>query len=563
MKCAGLFLVVSVLAFWGALGAEGRDRKDSPAADLILAGVNVRDPAADNAFPNRAIAVRGDSIVAVVATADMDRYRGPSTIVLDLPGATVIPGLVDAHAHLENLGAKLERLDLTGTRSRAEIAELVAARVRDTPAGRWILGRGWDQNDWAAAERTFPSRTLLDAAAPDHPVFLTRVDGHALWANSAALTRAGIDAATPDPEGGEIVREAGGTPSGVLIDRAADLAEKAVPPPTAEDLRRRLLAAMAAANAVGLTGVHDAGIDAATIEVYRKLARKRKLTARVYGMVSREDSGLASILAAGPISEGLFTLRCVKITADGAMGSRGALLLADYGDRPGHRGLAVTSSDSIAVITRRSLAAGFQVATHAIGDSAIRMTLDAYEKALRETPSSDPRLRIEHLKRIDPSDLPRLAPLGIIASMQPTHATSDMPWVEERLGAERLPGAYAWRSVLGSGTALALGSDFPVESHRPLLGLYAAITRQDTTGHPPDGWLPEERLSGREALTGATWGAAFAAFAEVKNGRVAPGFRADLTVLGIDPVACNPEELLRNDAVIATIVGGRVVYRRP
>jgi predicted amidohydrolase YtcJ len=490
--------------------------------------------------------------------------------VLDLDGATVVPGLVDAHAHLLNLGASLERVGLVGTRSAAEVAERVRARAQSVPHDSWILGRGWDQNDWTGAERTFPERHVLDAAAPNHPVLLTRIDGHAVWANSRALALAGLSATTPDPEGGEIVRGADGAPLGVLVDRATDLVEAAVPPPSSADLRRRLLAAMAAANAAGLTGVHDTGIDAPAIEAYRALARDGKLTLRVYAMVSADAAGIDSILAAGPLAEGLFTLRCVKIVADGAMGSRGALMLEDYADRPGHRGLAVTPKDRIATLTSQALIAGFQVATHAIGDAAIRHTIDAYSGAMAVAtlPASqaDLRLRIEHLQRIHPDDLPRLAPLGIIASMQPTHATSDMPWVGERLGNERLHGAYAWRSVLATGAVLALGSDFPVESHRPLLGLYAAITRQDSAGQPPGGWLGDEKLTPREALAGFTHGAAVAAFAERENGSLAPGFRADLTVLALDPVfdplTADPRALLSDDAVVATVVDGKLAYRR-
>ena len=547
-------------------------------ADLLLLHANARDPAFSQSSPEVAIAIRGGRIAAIVPVADAGAYRDSSTTVLDLGGATVVPGLVDAHAHLSNLGASLERVDLVGTRSAAEVAERVAARARATPAGGWILGRGWDQNDWGGGG-AFPSRSVLDAAAPDHPVLLTRIDGHAVWANSRALALAGVDTSTPDPEGGEIVRAPDGAPLGVLIDRAADLAEASVPPPSPMDIRRRLLAAMAVAHAAGLTGVHDAGIDAPVIEAYRALAREGRLTLRVYAMVSADAAGLDSILAAGPLAEGLFTLRCVKIVADGAMGSRGALLLEDYADRPGHRGLVVTPKDRITTLTRQALAAGFQVATHAIGDAAIRMTIDAYAEAMaaqensgrqgdpRTDPGAGPRLRIEHLQRVEFHDFSRLAGLGIIASMQPTHAISDMPWVGERLGTRRLRGAYAWRSVLNAGVVLALGSDFPVESYRPLLGLYAAITRQDSAGQPPGGWLPEEQLSPREALSGATRGAAFAAFAEHENGSLNPGFYADLTVLDLDPVfdpsAVDPRALLARDAVVATIVNGRLVYRRP
>lgn len=512
--------------------------------------------------PPTAVATRGDRIVYVGDDAGVAAFIGAGTRVIDGRGCTVTPGLVDAHGHLNNLGRILHDVNLVGTTS----IEDVVGRVREYQAhvtpGEWIHGRGWDQNDWAS--QSFPNwRDLAPTEA--NPMYLDRVDGHALWVNRRALQLCGITRETADPPGGRIEHDANGEPTGVLVDEATRLVEDRVPAASAREMDARLAAAIAECNRVGLTSVHDAGTTRPVLDSLRRLGASGRLTLNVYSLIDSQDDSLAfEVLAHGSSREldGRLTLRAFKLRADGALGSRGALLLEPYSDDPGHRGLNVQPSDTLLAWTRRALAHGFQVGTHAIGDGANRMVLDVYERALRESGRRDARLRIEHAQILAPSDLPRLAALGVIASMQPTHATSDMPWAHVRVGEARLRGAYAWRSILESGAALAFGSDFPVESVNPLLGLYAAVTRQDADGNPPGGWFPEQRLTLEEALRAFTSGAAYASFDENDAGRIEPGLRADLTVLDHD-IVDGPARALLDTHAKYTIVRGAVVYERP
>ena len=545
------------------LAASAARAAEAPAgavpADLILhnAIVHTLDPAAPRA---RALAARDGRIVFVGDDDGALALRGDGTRVLDLAGATVLPGLIDAHAHFLGLGKTLQSLDLVGTTSIEQVRERVQAACEGTVPGAWIYGRGWDQNDWSEAR--FPTADELPDCG-DRPVYLARVDGHAYWVNRAALARAGIDASTPDPEGGRIERDASGEPTGVLLDRAADLVREAVPDPAPQILRDRALLAQEACLRVGLTGVVDAGIDREGINAYHALAKEGQLRIRVYAMLDTEDPELLDAYLAGPPQVGLYddhlTLRAVKLYADGALGSRGAALLADYSDDPGNAGLLVTDPARLEEVTRRALSAGWQVATHAIGDRANRTTLDAYERALATLPGGEYRLRIEHAQVVASEDIPRFVQMGVIPSMQPTHATSDMPWAGERLGAGRLAGAYAWRSFLNAGARLPLGSDFPVESPDPLWGIYAAVTRQDHAGEPRDGWLPGQRLTATEAVRGFTLDAAHASFEEDIKGSLVVGKLADAVVLSADPFAVTPAELLEIQ-VRMTVVGGEVVY---
>jgi predicted amidohydrolase YtcJ len=383
--------------------------------------------------------------------------------------------------------------------------------------------------------------------------------------NKRALDVCGITRYTPDPSGGRIVHDEKGEPTGIFVDEATRLIEDRVPAPSDSALDARLESAIANCNSFGLTGVHDAGTTREVFMSLRRLAVAGKLTLNIYSMIDSQDDAFArEMLAQGPAREfgGRLTTRAFKLRADGAMGSRGALLLAPYDDDPKNSGLNVQTTDTLLAWTRAALKHGFQVGTHAIGDRANRTVLDIYEQALRETGKKDARLRIEHAQVVAPEDIPRFAALGVVASMQPTHATSDMPWIEKRVGAKRLSGAYAWRSMLESGAALAFGSDFPVESVNPLPGLYAALTRQDAEGNPPGGWMPKQKLSFEEALRAFTEGAAYASFDEKNAGRIETGMRADLTVFDRD-ITHSPEHALLATHAKYTIVRGRVVYERP
>lgn len=534
-------------------------RRQAP-ADLIVTGGPIHT--ADDGAPRAdAFAVRDGRFVAVGAARDVMALRGAATRMIDLAGAAVIPGLQDAHGHFLGLGASLDALDLRDTTSAADIAAKVAARRAERPDQRWLVGRGWDQNDWAV--KAWPTRRDLDAAAPDTPVLLVRIDGHAAWANTRALALAGITAATPDPEGGRLLRDAAGEPTGVLIDTAQRLVARHVPAPTPADIDRQILAADREARRLGLTAVHDAGASSATIEAYRRLSRDGRLATRLYVMIDSSPATATAWLARGPLvdPDHKVTVRAIKLYADGALGSRGALLLEDYADEPGTRGLAVTPPDRLAATAKAAVDAGFQVCTHAIGDAANRAVLDLYERLIARRPAArDLRLRIEHAQILDAADVPRFARLGVIASMQPTHCTSDMPWAPERLGPARVAeGAYVWQSLLRSGARLASGSDFPVEQANPLLGFHAAITRQDAAGQPPGGWAPDQRLTREEALRSFTVEAAWAAHAERDLGAIRTGALADFVVLSRDIMTAAPADVLRAE-VRRTFIGGRQVF---
>ena len=533
--------------------------KEKP-ADLLVTGANVItvDPAQPRA---EAVAVRDGRIVFVGTAKEAAALKGPSTNVLNVKGATVVPGLVDAHAHLASLGESLESLRFQETTSWQQVVDATAARAKKAKKGSWILGEGWDQNDWT--EKAFPTHAKLTAATPDHPVFLSRIDGHAAIVNAKTLALAGIGKDTADPPGGRIERGADGVPTGDLSDDAMDLVTKHIPSPSLAEVKAHVLRAQAECFRHGLTGMHDAGVGALGLQAYEELLRENKLDLRVYAMLSHSDELLEKRFAAGPVVGDRLTVRSVKVYADGALGSRGAALLAPYADDAGNSGLLRLDADGIQRVTEKALKAGFQVNVHAIGDRGNRAALDGFEKARYAVPeAADPRLRIEHAQVVALDDIPRFAKLGVIASMQPTHATSDMYWAEARVGPERVKGAYAWRRLLDAGARLAGGSDFPVEGVPPLWGIYAAVTRQDHKGWPDGGWRPEERLTAMEALQAFTLGAAYAAFEEKDAGSITVGKRGDLTILSKDVTAIPPREILATE-VVATVVGGKVVYRRP
>jgi predicted amidohydrolase YtcJ len=532
-------------------------------ADLIVHNaqvytVNAAQPVA------QAVASRGDRIVFVGANSGAMALRGPSTRLIDAGGATLVPGLQDAHGHFLRLGASLQILNLRGTTSFEQIVEMVKARAATARPGEWIQGRSWDQNDWPVKD--WPSHQQLTDAAPNNPVFLERVDGHAALVNKAALDAAGITRATRDPEGGRLIRDPKGEPAGVLIDSAQDLVESKIPAVTAAQLEDQILLADGEARRLGLTMVHDAGTTPDVVAAYKRLIDQGKLKTRLYVMLRGPMSMLEPELKKGPVTNygnHHLAVRAIKIGADGALGSRGAALLEPYTDEPTTSGLMTTPPEEIYAQTLAASRAGFQTCIHAIGDRGNRVAMDVFERVQREVPGArDLRMRNEHAQILDAAEIPRFARLNVIASMQATHATSDMPWVPARIGPERTAeGAYVWQRLIKSGVVLANGSDFPVEEPNPMLGFYAAITRQDPSGNPPEGWMPEERLSRDEMLQSFTRNAAYAAHAENDLGTLEVGRLADMVTLDRNVMTVPPSEILKA-TVQMTIIGGEVVYQK-
>ncbi len=534
----------------------------APQTLLTAASIRTSDPARP-----QATALVWDESGRLLDVGDAAALRGkyPQAERIDAGQATVIPGLIDAHGHVMGLGYALMRADLVGAQDKAEVVRRLRIYAATLPAGAWLLGTGWDQNDWP--EKTFPTAADLDAAFPDRPVWLERVDGHAGWVNSAALKRVQAKASRPlagdwQPDGGRIERSSG-QPTGVFVDDAMSLVQVVLPVPDEAYRREALQRALAAMARDGLTGAHDMGTSREDLATMARFADEGRLTARIDAYADGGSDALADRCRDGAYAHpsGRLEMKGVKLFMDGALGSRGAALLADYSDDHGNRGLLVTDPKRYGELVAQAKACHLQVATHAIGDRANRIVLDTYQRVLGADAKTDHRWRIEHAQIVDPADIPRFAPLGVIASMQPTHATSDMPWAEQRLGRARLAGAYAWRSVLDSGAHLALGSDFPVESPDPRLGLYAAVTRQDAAGQPPGGWLPEQRLSAAEALRGFTADAAWAGHDEADVGMLKPGLRADFVIVDRDPLTI-PGSALDEMQVQSTWLDGKAVYTR-
>ncbi len=523
---------------------------------LTAARIHTSDPSQPLAT---AIAWQADGTILDIGDAATLTANHPDARRIDAGTATVVPGLIDAHGHVMGLGYALMRADLVGARDKAEVLARLRAFERTLPPGAWLLGRGWDQNDWP--DKAFPTAADLDAAFPQRPVWLERVDGHASWANNAAMRAASRDLSGDwQPEGGRILRE-GGKPTGVFVDEASRLIEARVPPPGAAYQQQALTRALDAAVRVGLTGVHDMGTKREELALFRRFADAGKLLLRITAYADGDREALEDLCTQGLYRHagGRLQMRGVKLYIDGALGSRGAALLADYSDDPGNRGLLVTAPEAFESAVRKARRCKVQVAAHAIGDRGNRIALDTYARVLGDAARSDHRWRIEHAQVVAADDFARFAPLGVIASMQPTHATSDMSWAQDRVGAERIAGAYAWRRFVDAGVRLALGSDFPVESVDPRLGLYAAVTRQDRDGKPPGGWRADQALSVAEALTGFTAGAAYASQDEARVGKLAPGLQADFVVLAKDPLAMPVAEL--DDVVVrSTWVDGKPVY---
>jgi hypothetical protein len=542
------------------MGAIACTTSDHPTADLIA--FNGRIHTVDDSIPNAtALVVGGGRVLYVGDSAGAMAFRTDETQLADLQGNTVIPGMVDAHAHLAGLGAALRNVDLVGTASYEEVIARVVERAREVPAGTWIIGRGWDQNDWP--DTRFPTHAELSRAVPDHPVVLTRVDGHATLVNAAAIREANLTNGTADPSGGRIERLPDGSLSGVLVDRAMGLVGRAIPPTSAEELRASVLAAVAEANRWGLIGVHDAGVGRRVIDVYEALAAEGRYDLRNYVMIRGDDSTLAHYFARGPqraLHDGRLWIRAIKISADGALGSRGAALHAPYSDEPSHSGLLLVPPERIKDVAVRALQNGFQLNVHAIGDRGNTVVLDAFEQALAEVPTQDHRFRVEHAQILTPDDIPRFAQLRIIPSMQASHQTSDMYWAERRVGPERIRGAYAWRALLNTGVVIPNGSDFPVEQVNPLISFHAAVTRQDARTWPEGGWYPEQTMTREEALKSMTMWPAHAAFQDSLMGSLSPGKYADFVVLDRDIMSV-PDTAILGTRVLATYLGGRAVYQ--
>ncbi|MBL8279262.1 MAG: amidohydrolase [Pelomonas sp.] len=482
---------------------------------------------------------------------------------LDAGGRVLMPGLIDAHGHVLALGAARRSLQLRDTADLPAALDAVRSHAQSRPQAAWITGGGWNQAAWKLGR--FPTAAELDTAESARPVWLSRVDGHAGWANSRALALAGITRDTPGPAGGRIERDAAGEPTGVLVDAAMGLVERHVPGEDAAELAASLDTAERELLALGITTVHDAGISAAADQLLRQRASAGQLRLRIYGMARGSDEDfMARLRASGPVlqaGDGHYTLRAVKLFADGALGSRGAALLAPYTDAPGTRGLLFRSDPELLAQMRAAAKAGFQVNVHAIGDAANRQALAGFETLAREmgARSTALRHRIEHAQVIALPDLPRFARAQVIASVQPTHATSDMNMAEDRVGPQRIQGAYAWQRLLKAGATLACGSDFPVEEPSPWAGLYAAITREDAAGKPVGGWYRQQALTPVQALDCFTRSAAFAGHAEKDVGLLTPGHRADFILVDRDPLTASPAALLKM-RVLQTWVGGRRVH---
>lgn len=555
MKRLSLLIVItaSLLPGHSAL-TQSRAKADLLLLNAQVITMNPGQPSAE------AVAIKDGRIAWIGTTVEAKELFANASETMDLAGATVLPGIIDAHGHLMNLGESFLKLDLKGVATPEEAARRVKEKAATLRSGEWILGWGWDEGKWAAK---YPTHELLTEAAPTNPVFLTGLHGFAGWANKRALLVAGISKNTRDPENGKILRdEKTGEPSGVLVNRAQDLVASHIAPLDLASVQMALELAARECLRNGLTSVHEARVTPIMLEAFREMVKKSRLPVRVYAMLDGANPTLVDEwLKRGPEidPQHRLTIRSVKVFADGALGSRGAALSEPYSDKTETRGIITTSEASLLELTRRCLGRGFQVATHAIGDAANHYVLNAYERALRQDSQNDARLRIEHAQVLAAADIPRFAELGVIASMQPTHCTSDMAWAEKRVGPSRIKGAYAWRSVLRTGAHVPISSDFPGETLNPFYGIYAAVTRQDPQGRPDGGWHPEQRMTIEEALRGYTIEAAYAEFEEKQKGSIEQGKLADLIVVSRNPGKIAPSELLRI-AVLKTFVNGKLVY---
>jgi predicted amidohydrolase YtcJ len=536
------------------------------AAALILSNGNIYTAAEGQPRAQAVVIVEG-RITFVGVTADALR-RAPGARRIDLRGATVLPGLTDAHAHLADIGGRELTFNLEGTPSLQELKNKVRERASRTGAEEWLFGRGWLESRWLPPE--FPTRKDLDEAAPTRPVVLKRADGHALVANSLALRRAGIDRNTADPPGGRILKDTSGEPTGMLIDNAQGLVLRLIPPPTDELRVKQLEVGAQRSVRLGWTQLQIAGNSFHEVDLLCQLYRQGRIQLRLYDAINGPGADATRLLSEGPSLQrcgAKLTVRGIKLYIDGALGSRGAALLAPYSDAPDTRGLLVNNEATLFPILTAALRRGVQIETHAIGDRGNRMMLDLYERAFAAVPVSqravaEPRWRIEHAQVLTPADIPRFARLGVIASMQPSHAIGDLYFAPSRLGPDRLAGAYAWRSLLDSGAIVAGGTDAPVEKGDPLIEFYAAVARKSLQGFADANWHLEQRVSRAQALRMLSLLPAYAAFQEKERGSIEPGKLADFTILSNDIMTVPEAEILRTH-VLMTLIGGEVVYAAP
>ncbi len=501
-------------------------------------------------------------IIAVGSAAQVRAKAARAARHVDLHGQTVLPGLIDAHGHVFGLGEQLSQLDLALSASLADALKAAADYAAANPSLAWLRGRGWNQEIWKLGR--FPTAAELDAVVADRPIWLERVDGHAAWANTRAMQLAGITRDTPDPAGGKIVRDAAGNATGVFVDAAQGLVARILPKQTEAAARALLDRALANIAAVGLTSVHDAGIGVGQDRLYRDYADHGKLSARVYAMIGDVGPDFDQLAQHGPLTtyaNDHYALRAVKLYADGALGSRGAALLAPYSDEPSSHGLLFRTDADIVALMDKAMRRGYQVNVHAIGDAGNRQILDGFDKLVRQTGSAAQRHRIEHAQVVALEDIPRFKSIGIVPSMQPTHATSDMNMAEQRVGPQRIQGAYAWRTFLKQGSRIACGSDFPVESPNPFFGIHAAVTRQDVAGQPAAGWYPGQAMTLKEALRCFTLDAAYAAHQENSIGSLEKGKWADFIVIDRD-LFTMPAKDIHAVGVLQTWVGGRQVFEK-
>jgi predicted amidohydrolase YtcJ len=554
----------SVLALIAAVSGAAANVDAAPQADLVFTNAKVYT---GNALKPRAeaVAVKGDKIVFVGGSAAAKAFAGSGARVIDLAGGTALPGLADAHVHLSGVGEREMSLNLEGSQSLAELLGRVKDRVAGAKPGAWITGRGWLETFWKPP--VFPTRWDLDKVAPRNPVYISRADGHGGVANSAALAVAGIDKKTPSPFGGEILKDKKtGEPNGMLLDAAQPLVLRHVPPPSPAEQDEALLVGARRMLSLGWTQAQIAGNSWAEVERLRRLYREGKMKLRIYNAIRGPGADADALVKKGASVDefgGRFTVRTIKVTIDGALGSRGAALLAPYADAEG-KGLLTQKDEVLRPLFEGALRKGIQLEVHAIGDHANRKILDLFEQAFAAVPPAqraiaDPRWRVEHAQIVSPEDLPRFAKLKVIASMQPSHAIGDLHFAPRRLGVARLTGAYAWQSLLRSGAVIAGGSDAPVERGEPLIELYAAVARRDLRGNRAEGWHPEQALSRQQALEIFTRGAAYAAFEEQRRGTLEVGKLADLTVFSTDVMNVPEAEILKSRCLL-TVVGGEIVF---
>ena len=572
-----------IVAFLSSCSPDPVEQAGDEGADLILINARVYtlnwdDPKADGELdsdaPNDAsgwhpdadaVATKGGDIIYVGDTAGAMALQGEGSRVVDLAGATVLPGLVDSHTHVFELGAMLDGIDLTDVATEEDAVKLVVERAKMIPKGEWVIGQGWDEGAWA---NRYPDKVLLSEAVPDHPVYLGSLHGFAGWANQMALDEIGITSNTEVPVGGEMHLGADGEPNGLFLNRAVPLMRAAVPPPSFEARSRHLLAGLEQMAKDGYTAVHDAGDNAEMMSVLQAMEAEDRLPIRVYAMLSLRDENLMrEWIERGPDSDAdsMLVTRTVKAYYDGALGSRGARLLYDYSDQPGHRGISGEGYGFNRDLMAEAMKRGFQVAIHAIGDAGNRESLDILEAIFEEAPATKKlRHRIEHAQVVHPDDLGRFAELGVIASMEPPHAVEDKTWAEDRLGAERTMGAYAWRSMREKNIRLTFNADNPGSDHSIFYGLHSAITRQDKNSEPEGGWYAHEAVNADEAIRGYTSWSAYASFREDETGIIDVGRWADLTVMDVDPFVLADQVAadMLHGRILMTIVNGQIVYER-